>query len=657
MPEIGFYALRLALLVCGVGIVTGVYAGIVRRSDWRQVAERSVYVVFGFVGVGMLCLFYALGTNDFTLSYVARHSASSMTLPYRLGALWGGQAGSLMLWCFLLLAFGAAAVRSNRESNRVLIPWVAVSLLLNAAFFLVLINFLTNPFERLPFAQVVSDGNGLNPLLQHPVMMIHPILLYAGFTGFAVPYSFALAALITGELGTNWFRTTRRWSLIAWLTLGCGIVLGGRWAYEVLGWGGYWAWDPVENASLMPWLAGTAYLHSVMIQEKRNMLKTWNVVLIGLTYGMCLFGTFLTRSGIVQSVHAFTDAGWFKPLFLGYVIVSAVIYYSAVVWRRKELASPNKLESVVSREASFVLNNWVFMVLLAVVFGFTLLPVFSEAISGSRLTLGPKFFNVTTGPLALLLLLLTGVGPLIAWRKASGTSLRRQFTAPASLGVVTAIVPTFIFWGQIGYWTIACWGLSGFVVGTIFQEYGQAISARVRNRGESVARAFATLLEKNQRRYGGYIVHLGVVVMLLGFSGAVFNVETLENVAPGDSIELDQYRLEYLTAEPITAQHYGGATARLALYRDEAPLAVMAPEKRMYWLEQQPASIPSIYSTWIEDIYVILTAVEPNGSATVKVYRNPLVNWIWAGSIVFLIGGLSILWPHPARGSVEGAAA
>jgi len=656
MSELGLYSIRLGLLAAVVGVAAGIYGGLSRRDDWGRVSERSVYLVFAFLSVAMFALFWALAQNDFSLAYVARHSARSMALHYRLGALWGGQAGSLMLWAYLLMAFGSAAVYANRNRHRRLIPWVAVMLLLNAGFFLGLLEFLTNPFERLPHDQVLSDGQGLNPLLQHPVMMIHPIMLYLGFTGFATPFAFAFAALVTGELGTSWFRTTRRWSLIAWLALGCGIVLGGRWAYEVLGWGGYWAWDPVENASLMPWLAATAYLHSVMIQEKRNMLKTWNVVLIGLTYCMCLFGTFLTRSGIVQSVHAFTDAGWYKPIFLGYVGISALLFYSAVFYRRRELASPNRLESVVSRESSFILNNWVFMVLLAVVFGFTMLPVFSESLSGERLTLGPHFFNVVTGPLALILLFLTGVGPLIAWRKATPASLKRQFKWPTLTGVACTLILASVFWGEVGYWALTCWGLCAFVAATIIQEYALAMGARRRVHGESLIAAFATLLRKNQRRYGGYIIHLGVVIMLLGISGSVFNYERLENMEPGDSVDVHDYRLEYLTAEPITQQHYGGATARIALYRDETPLAVMEPEKRMYWLEQQPSSIPSIYSTWSEDVYVILNNIETDGSATLKIYQNPLVNWIWAGAILFAMGGIAILWPHPPRpGSEESA--
>ena len=417
----------------------------------------------------------------------------------------------------------------------------------------------------------------------------------------------------------------------------------------MLGWGGYWAWDPVENAAMMPWLVGTAYLHSVMIQEKRDMLKIWNLVLIGLTYSLCLFGTFLTRSGVVQSVHSFTNSGWFGFIFLAYVAVVATTFFTALILRRGELSSPNRLESMVSREASFVLNNWAFMALLAVVFWGTLLPVFSESISGQRLTVGPKFFNTLAGPIALILLFLTGVGPLVAWRRATPANLRRQFVWPTAAGVGAAVGLAAAFWGEIGFFPFACWSLGAFVVGTIVQEYVRAISARRRAHGESTAAAFATLLRKNQRRYGGYVVHLGMVLVLVGIAGAAFNEERLENIQVGQETRLRDYRLEYLTANAIPAQHYGGARARIALYRNDEPVAVMAPEKRVYWLEQQPTSIPSIYSTWLEDLYVILTAVEPDGSATVKIYRNPLVNWIWIGLVVFTIGCGLVLWPHPER--------
>ncbi|MBW2496533.1 MAG: heme lyase CcmF/NrfE family subunit [Deltaproteobacteria bacterium] len=647
MADLGLYALRVGLFLCLLGIAIGVYAGVTRRDDWTRVSERALLIVFGSTSIAIVALFWALGTNDFSLSYVASHSARSMPLHYRLGALWGGQAGSLLLWVWMLTAYGAVAVFGNRERNRVLMPWVCAALLANVAFFLWLLNFESPPFHPVAHDQRLSDGNGLNPLLQHPMMVIHPVMLYTGFTGFALPFAFAFAALVTGELGTTWFRTTRRWTLFAWSVLSVGIMLGGRWAYEVLGWGGYWAWDPVENASLMPWLAGTAYIHSVMIQEKRDMLRTWNIVLIGLTYGLCLFGTFLTRSGIVQSVHAFANSDTFGRIFAGYVILMLAIFIAALLYRLPQLRSPNKLESVFSREASFVINNWIFMAILFVVFVGTMFPVFTEAMRGVRRILGPPYFNTFAGLLALMLLVLTGVGPLIAWRRASLKSLQRQFVTPAAVGLVVTASVIALFGLTPGYWAIACWGLSAFVLTTIAQEYGRAMGARMRRHGESAGTALRTLLVRNQRRYGGYIVHAGVVILLLGISGAAFNSEKLDNIRPGDSTEIANYRLHYLTAEAIPAQHYGGAKARIALYREDEPLAVMAPEKRLYWLEQQPSSIPSIYSGWREDLYVILTALEPDGSATIKIHYNPLVNWGWAGGVLFVVGCVIVLWPHP----------
>lgn len=646
MSDIGGIALRFALVIAFGGLAAGVAAGIRRDARWTQVAERATIVVSLFVTLAMLALFYAFATFDFQLAYVSSHSARSMELRYRLAALWGGQAGSLLLWLFMLCAYGSACIWGNRQQNRTLMPWVVSVLLANMIFFLVLVVFVTDPFEKLPPSHVGSDGAGLNPLLQHPVMMIHPLMLYTGLVGFVVPYAFALAALVTGELGTTWFRTTRRWTLFPWLFLSIGIVLGGRWAYEVLGWGGYWAWDPVENASFMPWLAGTAYLHSVMIQEKRNMLKTWNLLLIGLTYTLCLFGTFLTRSGIVQSVHAFAQTPLFTSVFLGYVLVTAGLFLGALLVRRREVRSENQLEAVLSREASFLLNNWVFVAILMVVFWGTLFPVFSEAATGNRIAVGPKFFNTMNGPLALLLIFLTGVGPLVAWRKASAANLRRQFIWPTTTGVATAISVLVLTGGRANFYGLMAWSLGGFVMGTIAQEYWRAIRARMAKGEENAFQAFRTLLRRNQQRYGGYIVHIGAVLILMGAAGSVLNQERLENVSPGSEIELGDYRFRYLTAAAIEEQHYGGAVARIALYRDEEPLAVMAPEKRMYWLEEQPASIPSVYSTLKEDLYIILTAIEADGSATLKVYRNPLVNWIWIGAVIFVLGSIAVMWPY-----------
>jgi cytochrome c-type biogenesis protein CcmF len=647
VSDLGSLALLLALAVAALGVGAGALAGWRERADWSRVAQRCVLLVFALASLAMLSLFQAFATYDYSLVYVASHSARSMPLPFRLAALWGGQAGSLLLWLWMLSAYGAAALAFSRRTSARLVPWVCAMLLANAAFFLVLLNFVTNPFERMAPAEVLSDGNGLNPLLQHPVMMIHPLMLYMGFVGFVVPFSFAFAAMATGELGSAWLRTTRRWTLVPWFFLSIGILLGGRWAYEVLGWGGYWAWDPVENASFMPWLAATAYLHSVMIQEKRDMLKTWNLVLIGLTYSLCLFGTFLTRSGVVQSVHSFTNSGWFGFIFLAYVLAAAGIFFSVLIFRRKSLRTENRLESVLSRESSFVLNNWAFMSVLGVVFCGTLFPVFSEWASGKQIMLGPVYFNRVSGPIFLFLLLLTGVGPLIAWRRASPTSLRRQFLWPLAAGLGTALGLGLALRGRIGFYPLSLWSLGAFVTATVVQEYVRAIRARTRKGGENALQALGALLRRNPQRYGGYIVHLGVVLIVIGIGGAGFNEERLENVKVGETIRMNGYRLEYLTARPLPQQHYGGAVARLALFEDDRPLAVMAPEKRMYWLEQQPASIPSIHSTLREDLYVILTSLEPDGSATVKIYRNPLVNWIWIGGVTFVLGAVVLLWPHP----------
>ena len=657
MSDLGAYSLRFALLIALAGLATAVYAGTSRREDWLRVAQRSVWVLFGFVTLAMGVLFTAFATHDYQLAYVAAHSARNMDLTYRLAALWGGQAGSLLLWLWMLTAYSAACVGINRRRHRSLMPWVVSVLLANAVFFLVLLTAVSDPFEKIPPGFVMSDGNGLNPLLQHPAMMIHPVMLYTGLVGFVVPFAFAFAALISGQLGTAWFRTTRRWTLFAWLFLSIGIMLGGRWAYEVLGWGGYWAWDPVENASFMPWLPATAYLHSVMIQEKRDMLKTWNLLLIGLTYVLCLFGTFLTRSGIVQSVHAFAQTPMFTSIFLGYVLVTAIVFVSALLMRREGLHSTSRIESYVSREASFLLNNWVFIAILVWIFIGTLLPVFTEPF-GRRITVGPAYYQslLGVGGLALLLLLLTGVGPLIAWRRASLASLHRQFLLPGIALLATGLVTALLAGSKITVYAFASWSLGGFVAATIAQEFYRAIRARTRKGNENAFQAFATLLRKNQQRYGGYIVHLGVVFVLMGATGSVLNEERLENVKPGDELRMQDYRLRYLTARALPAKHYGGAEARLALYRDDEPVVVMVPEKRLYWMQEQPASIPSIHSTLREDLYVILTAVEADGSATFKLYRNPLVNWIWIGGLVFVIGTLTVMWPHPRKVGESGQA-
>ncbi len=646
ISDLGYFAQQLALAAAALTAVAGAVAGMTRAAAWATVARRGIHALFALVTLALLCLFHAFATLDFQVAFVAENAARSMALHYRIAALWGGQAGSLLLWTWMTLAFAALAIRAHR-SERALEPWAALVFALNAAFFLLLLNFASNPFDKLPPQHVMSDGNGLNPLLQHPVMMIHPLVLYTGMTGFSVPFAFGLAALFSGQLGTTWMRITRRWTLLAWGFLSIGILLGGRWAYEVLGWGGYWAWDPVENASLMPWLAATAYLHSVMVQEKRDMLKIWNFVLIGLTYGLCLFGTMITRAGLVQSVHAFAQTEIFGVLFAWYVALVFVAFTAALLWRLPALRSPNRLESVVSREASFVINNWLFMAILAVVFFGTLYPKFSELVQGREVLFGPAWFDGYLVWIALPLLLLTGIGPLLAWRRATPANLRRQLIAPACAGcVVFAALLALV--GPSEWLAALNWGIAALVSTTIAEEFWRAVRAKMRG-GVGPLAALGKLFRTNQQRYGGYVVHLGVVFFFIGFAGQALDVEKLENVAVGDSVAIRDYELEYLTASAIPNQHYGGAEARIRLSKRGEPLATLTPEKRMYWLEQQPSSIPAIYSTFAEDLYVILTAVEPNGSATLKVFVNPLVSWIWLGGVTFVIGTALVMWPHPPR--------
>ncbi|MEE2704396.1 MAG: heme lyase CcmF/NrfE family subunit [Myxococcota bacterium] len=642
MVELGHYALLLTVPFLVYAAGAAIVGARRERPELVKSAERSLYAVFLLFTLAIAGLEWALLSNRFELAYVAQTSSREQAWIYKIPALWGGQAGSLLFWGWMLSAFSALALFQNRNRNRALIPWVIVMLSANTLFFAVLTGFVTNPFEALPPGHAYSNGQGLNPILQHPVMLIHPPILYTGFVGFAIPFAFAFAALASRQLDTTWFRTTRRWTITAWFFLGCGIMLGGRWAYEVLGWGGYWGWDPVENASLMPFLVGTAYLHSVIIQEKRGMLRIWNLALIGLAYSLCLFGTFLTRSGVVQSVHSFTQSGWFGYVFLGYVVVMASVFFGMLIWRAPLLRSKSRLDSMVSREASFLLNNYVFLALCSVVFFGTLYPVFSEALTGQRIQIGPPFFQRYAGPLALALLFLTGVGPLIAWRRATWVNLRKSFVWPVlvALGVTSGAVAL----GVDRFYPAAFVGLCSFVAGTLVEEYGRGIRARMR-RGESPPRAFIELVRRNQRRYGGYIVHLAVILIFIGFAGSAFEFEETRVLSPGERWAVNGYTLEYRQPVSSNQPNYAGAVARVALFNGDSPVGILKPEKRVYFQQEQPTTIPAISSSMREDIYLILVGLEPDRRAALKVFVNPLVNWIWIGGFVFIFGNALVLWP------------
>jgi len=522
--------------------------------------------------------------------------------------------------------------------------------MVNALFFLVLTNFVSVPFEKLPSERLLSDGMGLSPLLQHPLMTARPVALVAGFAGFSIPFAFCFAALITGELGTTWLRTTRRWALFAWTLLTLGLILGGLWAYQVLGSGSYWSWDPAENAALMPWLAGTAYLHSAVVQDKRDMLKTWSAVLIGLTFALCLFGAFLTYSGAVQSAHSFVDPSRTGGLFSGYLALMAGGFAIATAARRRQLESSRRLESMWSREAGFLLNNWVLMILLGVVFAGTLWPVFSESLGDGRVDLGSPYFHSWAGPPALFLLFLMGAVSVVAWRQTPAISLLRQLAWPTAAGLVVGLAVAVGLRGAVGFWPLGCWVLSTFALLAMTQEFWRSITARAGKRGETRLRAATGLLRENRRRCGGTVVHLGVVCTMLGFSGAAFHQETRETLSPDQSAQLGDYRLEYQTSTAFPTQHYQGARVRVALYRGDAIVGVMLPERRRYWLEQQSTSIPSIHSRLNEDLYVSLTALESDGSATLEIHLNPLVSWVWIGGVILTAGCVVAIWPRARRG-------
>ncbi|MBI4553437.1 MAG: heme lyase CcmF/NrfE family subunit [Candidatus Latescibacteria bacterium] len=641
MVDLGYFSLTLAFLSAAYAIVASVFGA--RSQNERLIAsgERGVVAVWGLLTLAAGALVYNLVIGNLQVEYVA--SYTSRTLPgfYRFAALWAGQAGSLLLWGWLLATFSLIVLIQNRTRNRVLMPYVCAVLMTIVLFFISLNLFVSNPFDLLPFTP--AEGKGLNPLLQMPLMVIHPPVLYQGYVGVAIPFAFAMAALITREVGDTWIRTVRRWTLYAWFFLGVGLLLGAKWAYVELGWGGYWAWDPVENAALMPWLTVTAFLHSVMIQEKKGMLKVWNMALIIMTFGLSIFGTFLTRSGIVSSVHSFTQSG-IGPFFSSFVALSMGGSFWLLFSRRKALKAQSELDSFVSRESSFLLNNLALVgACFAVLWG-TIFPVISEAVRGVKITVSAPYFNQINVPLGIFLLFLTGAGPLFAWRKTSVASLKRHFTVPVLLFVVTIFV--LIGFGVRHVYAILSFGMCAFVVGALGTEFYRGTRARHSTNGEAYPVAFGKLIWGYKRRYGGYIVHLGIVLMFAGFTGAAFTTETDKTLRKGESMTVNDYTLRF---DDLTQSERGEFTSTIAsvfLSAAGQPVGLMVPEKRFYPIQGETTTEVSIYSTLREDLYVVLADFNERGDvATLKVYLNPLVNWVWIGTWVIVLGTLIVFFP------------
>ncbi len=663
IADFGYGALIVTLLVSIYGIGAAFYGARKNLHAWVESPRLAMLLTFPLITISALCIIFLLVNGNYEVEYVSSVTSSSMPTYLRITALWGGQAGSLVFWSWLMALFATAVTLRNWHRDREFLPWVIVVSLVTLAFFLILIIFFENPFQKLwllPDNQVVAglsqpagsvmffprDGQGLNSLLRHPGMIIHPPMLYLGFVSFVIPYAFAIAALITGRTDDRWIRVTRRWTLIAWLFLSLGLILGGRWAYDVLGWGGYWGWDPVEIAAFMPWLTGTAFLHSVMIQEKRGMLKHWNMVLIILTYCLVIFGTFLTRSGVLSSVHAFAQSA-IGPLFFGFIGLTFITSLSLLLKRWEELKSETQMTSWLSREALFLLNNLLFMGILIVCFWGVMFPLVSEIFTGLKKTVGPPFYERATGPLWAGLLILMAIAPLAAWGHSTIKTLGRAIWKPFLLSLVGIIL--LIVSGiksipaLLGFW------LALFVAAVTLHEFWRGTQARHRRSGESYPLALWRLVGRNRPRYGGYVIHIGVVLMAFGIIGIeLFQNETQGTLSQGEKIQLGEYSLTYKSLS-IFDTNDGRNVARAVLSVEENGKYVgeLFPRRDYFFESQQPMTIPGVKSTWEDDLYVILVDWQPITSqgATFKIYRNPLVNFMWLGGFIFILGTLIAAWP------------
>ncbi|MCY4088088.1 MAG: heme lyase CcmF/NrfE family subunit [Actinomycetia bacterium] len=644
MPGLGRAALVLAFGLLLYAIVIGALGAWSGRRSLIDSARQAIFAAFGATAAATAVLVAGLGTSDFSLRYVADHTSRDLPIGYRLSALWSGQEGSLLLWLLVLLGVGTAAVALNRRLVTIDLPWTAPILGGVALFFALVLVFVSSPFAT---QAAPPDGLGLNPSLQNPYMAAHPPLLYLGYVGLTVPFVFAMAALVSRRVDERWLVATRRWTLFAWTCLGFGILLGAKWAYEEVGWGGWYAWDPVENAALMPWLVATAYLHSVMIQEKKNMLRVWNVVLVALMFTLSLFGTFLTRSGVLNSIHSFAESS-IGSWFLGAIAVAAVGSTMLIIARLPMLRARTRLESLISREAVFLYNN-----LFLVAFALTVLwgvawPLISEALRGVAVTVGAPYYDFFAIVFGLPLILLMAIGPLVAWRRSSLRALWRHVRWPALFAVavgagLSAAGARSSAPALIGY------TFGAFVIGTIALEFARGTAARRRaDASLSWPGALAGLVARNRRRYGGYIVHASAVLLLIGATGvSAFSTSRLVHAAPGESVSVGGYTLEYLGSEQRRSSNALEVRARLAVSRGGEQVGTVLAGRNRYFAEAQTSNEVGIRTSWLraEDLFVIADRFDEDGSVFLQVIVNPLVNLIWLGGIVFVLGALVTMWP------------
>lgn len=659
--DFGQFCLLFAFCLSCYSVAASFLGGKLANRRLVETAERSVLAVGALVTATVFVLWYQLLQDNFNLQFIASNSNRAMPWFYKFGALWGGQEGSLVFWCWILSLYCVAVVLMNRHRNRHLMPYVVGVTSMVTTFFLLVNNFVANPFDMIgvvrpgggaatPFTPM--DGNGLSALLQYWAMVIHPPILYTGYIGFTIPFAFGIAALITRDLDDDWIRTTRRWMMVPWLFQGIGVLLGAKWAYVVLGWGGYWGWDPVENASLMPWLTGTAFLHSVIMQERKGMMKIWNMVLILATFLLSILGTFLTRSGIVSSVHSFAQSP-IGPYFASFLLLMLSLSIYLLLTRLDALKSENRLDSVVSRESSFLFNNLILLASMFAVLWGTLFPIMTEYFINEKRTVSAPFYNKVNVPIGLFLLFLTGVGPLLAWRKTSAQSLRRNLTIPTVAALASGAV--FVAFGMRHFYSTVCLILCVFVMVTILAEFHRGARAR-RRQGESYLEALWILTFRNTRRYGGYIVHMGMVFLFVGFAGAGFNRDVQKEMAHGDSVEIGNYSLTLEQVKNADNANYASAVGLVTVYRNGKLIDTLLPERRFYKAREENTTEVGLRSGLKEDLYVVLAGFNnENRKAVLHVYLFPLVSWIWIGGLVFMLGTVVCLIPDKHEKAMQRA--
>jgi cytochrome c-type biogenesis protein CcmF len=649
MNEFGHLALAAAWLAALFGCCIGLFSVSGRAARTAGMPERAALSAKHATLAAFVCsalatgvLVYGFIINDYTNQYVWQFSNREMATLYRITALWGGMDGSMLLWCFMLAGVSAIAAYTTSAGTRLLGGTLAAA---NSStlFFLTVVLFFTNPFRAVRATFIPPDGNGLNPLLQNPLMAIHPPMLYAGFTTFAIPFAFCIGALLSNQLQNTWLNLTRRWTLIAWLFLTIGIVLGGAWAYVELGWGGFWAWDPVENASFLPWLVGTAFLHSVMVQQRKGMLKVWNVALVALTYGLTVFGTFLTRSGVVQSVHAFasTDVGW---VFLKYLGILFVIVVWLIYLRRKELQPESRIESFVSRESGFVVNNLIFLAIMFATLWGVMFPVFSEAITGSKQTVGVPFYNAVNVPLFLLMLALMVIGPMMAWRRSSFASVWKQLMIPliSALGIGALL----IWAGVSSFYALTAYCLCWLLVISIMMELHRG--AKALSPAAPMA-GYGKVLTRHRDRYAGHLVHIGVAIVTIGITASMAHKMEMEvTLKPGEKVEIGRYSLKFEEIGAETLKNFERYFAKLSVTDAHSGVAVttLKPELRHYFKNNETTTEVALKTSLRDDLYTVLVGVEDQGAAaSFKLYVNPLQMWLWIGTVIMALGTLIIIIP------------